>query len=1105
MSQDDDTFCGKKIRDIFQSNTYAEASIYSKFLIIFRTIAYVVNQELSTVGQFYEEVSIRHLVRRLRAGIRLTMIYSLIGITELGVLRGVVSVTRMALVLLTMIFCVIFYWATSRVTSPRPIFTASFLITLQNMAVYIMLAADDSEPHLAAFMSGVMLLVTLCLLLPIRYDVVVTMLTLYASAYLISSWLPAELSSERWLEHGYRTKSGRKIRTSLLVSTLVWFTALIGGIQLHLWSMLRQKTAFLFLADSVHEYNSCLYLGQRQNLILRELLPKFLLSNMTVRDRLFQSGSSERDTFIELIPEDNVSLLRAELEGLWEFVDWQVGVERIRLLHRIFVIFDQLSARIGCEKLDVCGNSYLAFCGLDRDKDERLKLCIELGLVMCYMIKRLAHEYGTPVNLRVGVHSASAVFIALMGSVRPRFDMFSDDMIALEQLQSTGLPGRVHVADTTYERCRDLFHFAPGGPIELMKSDGRVQLLDTYYVHPRSKSIIDWRLTSSDVEFALRQSIHNLDRILGRGSNKATDVHAELDQRLHFVNTEKKIRNSWPESRGSSSVHSDIKMDRKLSEPTEYELNQLTVQYLAINIQEAPKKFRDRYRMLPINLQTMRFIESNVEKEYQSPMSTTVDRFAPDSNNMIAITDMISLTIHFSLVMLTSYLIIRPMKTNLVRFIFLCVCFSCPQLLTLFLLIQTTMAPSSLEEQTQSKMKHIHNILLKNNVREFLLFSQTLTPTLFLVFCLFSLFPHGIRDESAQLLLISLEPLVYMTHLLATRSRLLFRVTSVLVSVITFISCSVQIHFMLAIPCYKEDSSSGDLETYRNLPVRSLEMWAVLSMVWTGCRENDLICRLLFYHRRIRKEQHENRVRMTEEIRTLICCIIPERLYDRLTDISSTDMIPFGGIEPYWTENRNTGVAVIAVINFRSTTFAMGANTEHVSRQIDKLNQLMGLFDQLLSGSAFLELDKIKSWQHYYMVCSGLFLPQQQNANTDLRAHLVALMEYCLLVLHQLTAFNEQHFPDSHGFQLAIGYHTGSVLAGLAGYHRVAFNVWGHAVNLAQILIKPQKEKMINQIIVHEITTAILSHRYEFQAFDQRILNTGYPEVIYTCQAKEYP
>ncbi|VDP94182.1 unnamed protein product [Echinostoma caproni] len=1057
----DDTVWGEQVRDVFLSNSYAEASIKTKFSIILRTLFQVVNQEFSTIGQFYEEVSIRHLVRRLRAGIRLTLIYSLIGITEIGVMQGEVSATRIVFVLIVILSSVIFYCCSARMTTPGRVFNSSFLIILQNMALSVLLAADDSEPQLAGFMTGVMLLVALCLLLPVRYDLVVVLLVLYASAYLISDWLPAELISSRWVEHRYQTEDEHRVRTTFWVNILIWLTALIGGIQLHVWGILRQKFAFLYLADSVHEYNACLELEKRQILTFKELLPAYFLSKSMVRNSLTESDPIS-DTFVE----------QSELQS-------------------VITVLDQLSVRVGCEKLDIFGSTYFAYAGLDPVKAQNhCHLCIELGLVMCYMIKRVAHKYKTPLRVRVGVHLTSTIFSALIGHIRPRIDLLSYDMNIVEKLQATGIPGRVRVTELTYQQCKDKFQFAPGDPIELTQPNGELFLMDTYYVHPRSKSISSFRLTPEEIKVASEEAIDRLELIMNRVPNPVNTIQIELENRLRFsvIKSQLQVDESLP--RGSYSLDSELQLINTANKPTEQELNQMAVQYLANNIHEAPNYFRTQYLNTPINFWTRCFVQRDVERIYQSQLSLESDRHLLDSSSMIIITDMISLTIHLFLIMLVIYVVIQPSGVMLLSFILLCLVFCAPQITILYLFIQMVMAPTCQDTKPKCNPKFIHKWFVKNVVCEVLLFFQSMTPTLCLLTYMLVFFDNGVHDESAYQLIIALEPLVYMTHIFPSRSRFVTRLCGITISVLIFASVNVYAQSASPLLC-TYDRSKSDVYRDQRVSIYLLEIWAIILMTWTGFRENDLICRIVFYQRHERNTQKKKKLSLSIQTHHLISALIPTGLYKCVKAISLMELHHPRKLSAYWTESLNAGVAHIGVINFRRAI--QSDDTQKTIRQIKTLHLLICALDQLLANSSFGELDKIKSWQHYYVVCSGLF-SKQTRRSTDLRAHLVALMEYCLLVLHQLNEFNNLHFPDSDGFKLAIGYHTGAIYAGISGSVRMTLNTWGDTVRLAHTLMQ---QEVVNQIVVHEATTLLLSHLYEFQPCGQLILNTGYPEVNY--------
>jgi adenylate cyclase len=96
-------------------------------------------------------------------------------------------------------------------------------------------------------------------------------------------------------------------------------------------------------------------------------------------------------------------------------------------------------------------------------------------------VARLGDELGESVRLRVGVHTEPAV-AGVIGIKRFIYDVWGDTVNTASRLESTGLPGRIQVARSTYERLAPSFGFERRGEVEL-KGKGRVE---TYLVRSRA-------------------------------------------------------------------------------------------------------------------------------------------------------------------------------------------------------------------------------------------------------------------------------------------------------------------------------------------------------------------------------------------------------------------------------------------------------------------------------------------------------------------------------------------------------------------------------------------------------------------------------------------
>lgn len=63
--------------------------------------------------------------------------------------------------------------------------------------------------------------------------------------------------------------------------------------------------------------------------------------------------------------------------------------------------------------------------------------------------------------MRIGVHSGS-VLSGVIGATKWQFDIYSKDVEIANRLESTGVPGRVHISKETLDRLDKRFNYEPG-------------------------------------------------------------------------------------------------------------------------------------------------------------------------------------------------------------------------------------------------------------------------------------------------------------------------------------------------------------------------------------------------------------------------------------------------------------------------------------------------------------------------------------------------------------------------------------------------------------------------------------------------------------------
>jgi len=169
---------------------------------------------------------------------------------------------------------------------------------------------------------------------------------------------------------------------------------------------------------------------------------------------------------------EDVSVLFADLVGFTALSARLAPKDLIDLLNTVFSSFDELAEEHGVEKIKTIGDAYMAAGGLPEPQEDHLVAMAGMALAMQDRVRKLNSEFAG-LSLRIGL-LAGHVIAGVIGIRKFIYDIWGDTVNTASRLESHGMPGRVHVSDTVFERLQGRFKFEPRGLVELK---GRAPML----------------------------------------------------------------------------------------------------------------------------------------------------------------------------------------------------------------------------------------------------------------------------------------------------------------------------------------------------------------------------------------------------------------------------------------------------------------------------------------------------------------------------------------------------------------------------------------------------------------------------------------------------
>ncbi|MCT7988198.1 adenylate/guanylate cyclase domain-containing protein [Laspinema olomoucense] len=199
--------------------------------------------------------------------------------------------------------------------------------------------------------------------------------------------------------------------------------------------------------------------------LLLNILPK------AIADRLKTDTSAIAEQF------DDVTILFSDIVGFTPLSAQLQPTELVNLLNEIFSTFDALSNKLGLEKIKTIGDAYMVVGGLPVKHPNSAEAIAQMALEMQSSIAQFQSRYGPTVQIRIGINTGPVV-AGVIGVKKFSYDLWGDAVNVASRMESSGIPGKIQVTETVYERLKHQFHFEQRGTVDVK---GRGKMM-TYWL-----------------------------------------------------------------------------------------------------------------------------------------------------------------------------------------------------------------------------------------------------------------------------------------------------------------------------------------------------------------------------------------------------------------------------------------------------------------------------------------------------------------------------------------------------------------------------------------------------------------------------------------------
>lgn len=220
---------------------------------------------------------------------------------------------------------------------------------------------------------------------------------------------------------------------------------------------------------------------QKLTKLMESVIPPHLVERM--REDILKP--KDESNFYKLTSEshDNVSILFADIVNFTKISSNLPADELVKTLNELFGRFDKAADKNSCLRIKILGDCYYCVSGIPKN-DSHAKNSVLMALDIIDILKNLAQDNKVDLNMRVGIHSGR-IICSILGKKKWQYDVHSNDVKLANQLEQSGVPGKIHISIDTKNALKDEFETEEAFG-EKRNSYIAEQQKETFYIIPPS-------------------------------------------------------------------------------------------------------------------------------------------------------------------------------------------------------------------------------------------------------------------------------------------------------------------------------------------------------------------------------------------------------------------------------------------------------------------------------------------------------------------------------------------------------------------------------------------------------------------------------------------